>query len=228
MAAGASRESGEASRRKKKMEHVFAQELSSKWPSQSLRKLTIEFCPKLAIPWFNLNEIWSLQCLQSLTLADCEELKCLFSMEKHRNLPELMYLSLSDCQELEQIVAANEELVELPNAELYFPKLKQITVFNCHKLKSLFPFFMVTMLPQLSTLRLSHATQLQEVFRHSQGDSIMNEREIVLPDLTEITLADLPNFVDICHGCKLHAVKLQKLSISNCPKNVLSLRIIFR
>jgi hypothetical protein len=147
-------------------------------------------------------------------------------METHRSLPELMELCIYNCDELEQIVEANEELLQLSNAELYFPKLKQITVKNCNKLKSLFPLSMVKMLPQLSILDLSRATQLQEVFRHGQGDGVMNQKEIVLPNLTEITFSELPNFVDICHGCKLHAVKLIKLRISNCPKTASSLRII--
>ncbi|GAU42345.1 hypothetical protein TSUD_287790 [Trifolium subterraneum] len=144
------------------------------WPSQSLRILTIQNCRKLAIPWFSLNagydqrqhhlnEIWSLQCLEYLSLTYCEELKCLFSMEIHRSLPELMYLCVCNCDELEQIVATNEELVELCNSELYFPKLKQISVYNCNKLKSVFPLSMVTMLPQLSILTLIDATQLQEI-----------------------------------------------------------------
>ncbi|KAK2441213.1 disease resistance protein [Trifolium repens] len=147
-------------------------------------------------------------------------------METHRSLSELMELFVYNCQELEQIVEANEELLQLSNAEFYFPKLKQITVKNCNKLKILFPLSMVTMLPQLITLHLSKNTQLQEVFRHSREDDIMNQKEIVLPNLTEITFSELPNFVDICHGCKLHAVKLVKLRISNCPKTASSLRII--
>jgi hypothetical protein len=150
-------------------------------------------------------------------LGDCEELKCLFSIETHTSLPELMYLCVSNCQKLEQIVAANEELVELPNDGLYFPKLEQIEVENCNKLKSVFPFFMVTMLPQLISLRLLKATQLQEVFRHGEGDNIVNNMEIVLPNLTEVTLADLPNFEYICHGYKLHANELLQFNISNCP-----------
>ncbi|WJX37669.1 hypothetical protein P8452_25413 [Trifolium repens] len=85
---------------------------------------------------------------------------------------------------------------------------------------------MITMLPQLSTIYLSDATQLQEVFRHSQGDGVMNELEIFLPNLTEITLVNLPNFVDIFHGCKLDSVKLQILSISNCPNTASSLNKI--
>ncbi|KAK2441211.1 disease resistance protein [Trifolium repens] len=169
-------------------------------------------------------QIWSFQCLQYLTMGNCEELKCLLSMKTHRSLTELVYIHIFNCQELEQIVAEDEEHVQLPNDELYFPKLKQITVYNCNKLKSLFPLSMVTMLPQLSILDLSRATQLQEVFRYSQGDDVMNELETLLLDLTEITLADLPNFVDICHGSKLDPVKLQELSISNCPKYFFKLK----
>jgi hypothetical protein len=137
-----------------------------------------------------------------------------------------MYLWLYDCQQLKQIVAVNEELVQLSNAELYFPKLQGIRVRNCNKLKSLFPISMVTMLPQLSTLNLTRAAQLQDVFRHGQGDGNMNQKEIVLHELTKLTLVDLPNFADICHGPKLNAVKLQMLDITNCPKRSSSLRII--
>ncbi|KAK2441180.1 disease resistance protein [Trifolium repens] len=147
-------------------------------------------------------------------------------MGTHRSIPELMKLCVYDCHELEQIVAESEELVQLPNAELYFPKLKEITVFNCNKLKSLFPISMVTMLPQLSTLQLYKNTQLQEVFRDSREDDIMNQKEIVLSNLEEISLVELPNFLDICHGCKLHAVKLLRFFIYECPRTSRSLRQI--
>jgi hypothetical protein len=50
--------------------------------------------------------------------------------EESRSLPDLISLSIYNCQKLEQIVAANEELVLLPNAEVYFPKLKHIEVEN--------------------------------------------------------------------------------------------------
>ena len=172
------------------------------------------------------SQIWSFQCLRRLKVDSCENLKFLFSMEVSRSLPELVSLIIYDCEELEQVVAADEELVQLPDAELYFPKLKHIDVIDCNKLKSLFPFAMITMLPQLSSLFLRGATQLQEVFRHSRGDNIMNKMEIVLPNLTKISLSGLPNFVDICHGCKLHAVKLLHLRIYNCPNTAPSLRKI--
>lgn len=197
----------------------------------NLQELALSSMPQLkSVSWVGpttiSRQIWSFQWLQRLTVRSCENLKCLFSMETHRSLPELMHLHIDDCQELEQIVAADEALVQLPNAELYFPKLKLIEVTNCNKLKSLFPFAMVTMLPRLGTLFISKATQIQEVFRHSRGKDIRNEMEIVFPCLTEITLEDLPNFVDICHGSKLHAVKLLELDITSCPETDPSLRKI--
>ncbi|XP_058784108.1 probable disease resistance protein At4g27220 [Vicia villosa] len=205
----------------------------AKWPSQSLRTMTIVNGPKLDVPWFNLqvgydkrqhhhlNEIWSFQCLQILTVGNFAKLKCLFSMETHRSLPELIYLAIRDCQELEQIVAVNEEPLELPNAELYFLKLNYIYVYNCNKLKSLFPLAMVRMLPQLSSLRITRCAQVEEMFRHGPGgDDIIKEMEVVLPYLAHVFLADLPNFLNICHGYKLHNTDRLQLHISNCPKIV--------
>jgi len=172
------------------------------------------------------SQIWSFQCLQRLKVDSCENLKFLFSMEVSRSLPELVSLIISDCQELEQVVAADEELVQLHDAEFYFPKLRHIVLSNCNKLKSLFPFSMVRMFPQLSTLEIRNSTQLEEVFEHGPGDDIIGKIEVLLPNLTEIQLVDLPNFVDICQGCKLHAVELLELGISYCPKTAPSLRQI--
>lgn len=194
-----------------------------------LQELVLYDVPQLhSISWVGPipSQIWSLQCLQRLKVDSCGNLKFLFSMEVTRSLPELISLAIFNCKELEQVVAAEEELVQLPDAELFFPKLKHIDVKNCNKLKSLFPFAMVTMLPQLRSLSLLQASELQEVFRHSSGDNVMNEMEIVLPNLTEISLSHLPNFVDICQGCKLHADKLLQLYIYDCPKTASSLRKI--
>lgn len=143
-------------------------------------------------------------------MGDCENLKSLLSMKESRSLPELMSISVY-----------NEELVQQPNAEFYFPKLAHVEVKRCSKLKSLFPVAIVKMLPQLSTLHIFDATQFEEVFRNGGDGGIpVNEMEVVLilPNLTEITLNFLPSFVHICQGCKLQAVKLQQINIYECPK----------
>jgi len=147
-------------------------------------------------------------------------------MEESRSLPELMSISIYSCQELEHIVLANEELVLLPNAEVYFPKLTDVIVSNCNKLKSLFPVSMSKMLPQLSTLWITDSDQIEEVFRHDGGDRTIDEMEVILPNLTEIILMSLLSFVDICQGYKLQAVKLGRLMICDCPKVCQSLKAV--
>ncbi|XP_058788152.1 disease resistance protein SUMM2-like isoform X2 [Vicia villosa] len=207
------------------------------WPSQTLRIMDINNCPRVDLLRLNLqvgydkrrrnhlNEIWSFQCLQHLTVGNNEKLKYLFFMKTHRSLPELIELSVYDCQELEQIFAASEELVQLPRAKVYFPKLKDIYVDNCNKLKNLFPLAMVRMLPQLSVLNITNCTGVEEVFRHGPGgDNIIRKFEVVIPYLACIILDDLPNFIDICHGYKLPDIELLQLCISNCPKIVPSLK----
>jgi hypothetical protein len=64
------------------------------------------------------------------------------------------------------------------------------------------------------------------MFGHSQSHYIMNTMEIVLPNLNVIRLVSLPNFVDICRGCKLHADKLRELNIYSCPNAAPSLKEI--
>ncbi|XP_073224379.1 putative disease resistance protein At5g05400 isoform X1 [Cicer arietinum] len=192
-----------------------------------LQELVVSGIHHLSIILWNLP-ISSLLYLQYVQVSNCENLKCLFSMEKHSSLPELMSLRVYDCQKLEQIFEANEEHLQLPNMEVYFPKLKHIEVQNCNNLKSLFPVAMVRMLPQLSTLRISKANQLEEVFKRGPGDDIINQMEVVLPNLSDITLDDLPSFIDIFHTSKLYVVKPLKLCIYKCPKASLNLRNKFR
>ncbi|KAK2441234.1 hypothetical protein QL285_012559 [Trifolium repens] len=197
-------------------------------PPSNLILLRLIGFPELhSISWVGpAQQIWNFQCLKHLIVGNCENLQCLLSMETHRSLPELISFEVYNCQKLEQVVEADEELVEIPNAELYFPKLEHIKVYNCNKLKSLFPFAMVTMLPQLSTLEIAKSTLLKEVFSHGTGDDIINEIQVPLPNLTKIAFDDLPNFVDICRGCNLYIFKLRQLNISNCPKTGPTLRKI--
>lgn len=170
------------------------------------------------------GHILSLHRLRLLAVSSCKNLRCLFSMEVHRSLPELMSIRIYSCQELEQIIEENEQLVKLPNTEVCFPKLTSIRIVNCNKLKSLFSVAGIRMLPQLSILEVSEATQLEEVFRHGSGEDTVNDVEIVLPNLTKIEFHKLSSFVDICKGSKLRSVKLKHVDIVECPKTASSLR----
>lgn len=136
-------------------------------------------------------------------------------MEIHRSLPELVYLLIFGCDQLEQIVLENEELENLSNGEVYFPKLEDIKIHSCRKMKSLFSVSMAKMLPKWSYLSIMHGDQLEEVFKHGHGDNT----EIVLPNLEIIMLMNLPSFVDIGIDVKVKTPKLLPPGVSLCPKN---------
>lgn len=167
------------------------------------------------------RHILSLHSLQSLAVSSCKNLRSLFSMEIHRSLPELTSFRAYNCHELEQIIEENEELVS--NTEVCFPKLTDIRIVNCKKMKSLFSVAMIRMLPKLSTLEISEVTQLEEVFK---GENTINDIEIELVNLSSIQLHKLPCFVDICKGFKLRTAKIKHVDIVECPKIAPSLREI--
>lgn len=114
--------------------------------------------------------------------------------------------------------------MQLSNSEVCFPKLERIEVSFCHNLRSLFSVAMVRMLPQLSALVISNATQLEEVFSHVSGDDSINVSEIMLPNLSTMYLRFLPSFIDICKDLKSKAEKLERTGIIDCPKVTSSLR----
>ncbi|CAJ2645386.1 unnamed protein product [Trifolium pratense] len=169
------------------------------------------------------RHILNLHCLQRLAVSNCNNLRSLFSMEQlHRSLPELTSFRVYSCHELEQIIEESEKFVS--NTEVCFPKLKDIKIVNCKKMKSLFSVAMIRMLPKLSTLEMSEVTQLEEVFKG--GNTITNDVAIGLVNLSKIELHKLPSFVDICKGFKLQTPKIKHLDIVECPSISPSLREI--
>lgn len=196
------------------------EEEQKKHMNSILERVEIRGFSELRFIWSDLTprQMLSLQYLQYLKVGGCAKLKCVFSMVVQRSLPELTSLVIYHCEELEEIVAENEESRKQANTTLCFPKLRHLAVKNCNKLKSLFSVAMVKMLPQLSTLHISEATKLVEVFRHSSDDGIVYGEKIEFPNLREIKVTKLPNFVDICQGFKLQPVKAMKILIDECPK----------
>ncbi|KAJ1441238.1 Leucine-rich repeat domain superfamily [Sesbania bispinosa] len=187
----------------------------AKWPSQ--RTLSVSHCPQLTrwIPVMAgskkvVQQKHMPSKLQQLFLRDLPELTLISRVGpapgQILSLQCLQHLHVSACQNLKSLFS-----IELPNVEVYFPKLTDISITKCNKLKSLFSIAMVRMLPQLTTVDISEAPQLEEVFSRGSEEGTIIEMEIMLPNLTKINLKKLPNFVDICQGFKLKAEKLELL-----------------
>ncbi|XP_028781185.1 disease resistance protein At4g27190-like [Neltuma alba] len=164
------------------------------------------------------TQVLSFQHLHSLEVTHNKRLKFLFSRSTivHTSLPKLASLILSDCEELEEIIATNEEHQIMSSAEVHFPELRKLKVERCNKLKRLFSTSTGIILPQLCSLSIAEANQLEVIFRHSsEGDSNYNDT-IVLSSLRIIQLINLPNLKSVCRGLQMQA-HLSYISIPNCP-----------
>ncbi|XP_054796880.1 uncharacterized protein LOC129302201 isoform X2 [Prosopis cineraria] len=162
--------------------------------------------------------VLSFKFLQCLKVENCANLKSIFSTVINRSLPELTLLSICNCEELEEIMAENAEPESLSNIEVCFPKLSELRIEKCNKLKSLFHVAMIRMLPQLSFIHVSCAAQLEEAFQcSSEGNSDYGD-QVMLPELRKIELQNLPSFGNIFKGFNFQAPKVQQLYISKCPE----------
>ncbi|MED6216200.1 hypothetical protein PIB30_005079 [Stylosanthes scabra] len=160
------------------------------------------------------RQILSLQYLQYLKVDGCAKLKSIFSVAILRSLQELTSLVIQGCNELEEIISENEELhhdMSNTTKAVCFPKLRNLTVKNCNKLKSILSVSMLGIPPQLSYLHISDAAELVQVFRNTS-------EKIVFPNLREMKLNKLPCLVEICKGFELlQPMKATKIIIDQCP-----------
>ncbi|KAF7833262.1 putative disease resistance protein [Senna tora] len=189
--------------------------------ASTLTQLTLGNLPELRHIWMGSAQLLSLQCLKELIVDNCGKLKSLLSPVVQRSLPQLTRISISRCEELEEIIADSEDSYNPSiNDQVCFPKLQDLSVERCHKLKSLFSAAMARMTPLLQLITISSCEQVEEVFgcERIKDRSTNSKKEIVLPILKELNLVQLPSLVDICQGFTFHAVKLHSVTIVECPK----------
>ncbi|KAJ6966884.1 disease resistance protein [Populus alba x Populus x berolinensis] len=142
------------------------------------------------------------------------------------SLLQLQVLKISNCEELEQIIARdnNDEkhqiLSESDLQSVCFPNLCRLEIRGCNKLKSLFPIAMASGLKKLQILEVRESSQLLGVFGQGDHASPVNvEKEMVLPDLQELLLIQLPSISCFSLGCyDFLFPHLEKLEVHGCPK----------
>nr|XP_034928301.1 LOW QUALITY PROTEIN: probable disease resistance protein At4g27220 [Populus alba] len=177
----------------------------------------------------NLRCIWKglmLSHLTSLTVYSCERLTHVFTHSMIASLLQLQILEISNCEELEQIIAKdnNDEkhqiLSESDLQSACFPNLCRLQIRGCNKLKSLFPVAMASGLKKLQILEVRESSQLLGVFGQGDHASPVNvEKEMVLPDLQELLLIQLPSIS--CFSLGFYDFlfpHLEKLKVHGCPK----------
>ncbi|KAJ0087949.1 hypothetical protein Patl1_33160 [Pistacia atlantica] len=128
---------------------------------------------------------------------------------------QLRRLCIRECAELEQIIDVKD--VEEVGANL-LQTLSYIRVEKCHKLKNLFPISIARGFQKLAMLQVIDNSELEEIF----GDNdALDEKEIQLPQLWDITLEDLPRLTNFCcvdYHFIFPAPPLFDLRVLRCPK----------
>ncbi|KAK4253903.1 hypothetical protein QN277_010520 [Acacia crassicarpa] len=156
--------------------------------------------------------------LRSLTIKACKKLRVIFSASIVRSLPVLWNLHISECEELVHIVEEDYETNADDHVrhERCFPNLESVSVSDCDKLKYLFSITISGILPQLDYLQIKNAYELEHVLirRDEMEEIVMKD---VLPQLTELSLLDLPNLISVCHGINFQKEDYSTF-VDNCPK----------
>jgi len=153
-------------------------------------------------------------------------LKTIFSTTVVISLPMLKDMNISTCDELEQIFDSGDaqQLKTLSSSQqLCFPNLSFITITHCHKLKCLFYNISASHFTNLISLEITNCSQLHKAFdfEDEADDGGLEEmgkdgKQLLLHNLKDITLTDLPNFQEIHHGFKL--TEDVRHTIRECPK----------
>ncbi|XVF77632.1 hypothetical protein PTKIN_Ptkin14bG0061900 [Pterospermum kingtungense] len=188
----------------------------------SLEKLILEDLYEFI--WKDPSQIVTLQHLSYLKMANCCELRNIFSTVVARNLPQLRYLQVVGCHQLEHVIV--EDRTPSPSMagqkpHVYFPNLEELHVDLCYKLKSLFPVT-ASCLPKLKKLVVQDASDLREIFGHDNEATIMTYDEKLnqklLPKLEELILEDLPKFIRFSTASyNFELPALISLTVVKCP-----------
>ncbi|KAK2998421.1 hypothetical protein RJ639_024057, partial [Escallonia herrerae] len=167
-------------------------------PAQSL------FNEKVALP--ALGELY-LQKLEALTIRDCAAVtsevgyptsKEPFQAEVTPQLPKLRKLVLQRLPNLKQTALNSNEL-----DESIYPKLTELSILNCDRLRNVFSSSMARNLEHLTELKIRDSEEIQEVIAIAgQGQEEIID-EIIFPRLTYLELINMPKLNNFwTRGCQ--------------------------
>ncbi|PNX85663.1 putative CC-NBS-LRR resistance protein [Trifolium pratense] len=199
---------------------------------EKLELLDIVCCQKLHIIF---PRDCKLQNLKILSLSSCRTDEVLFSESVAQSLQQLEQLKIHDCSELKHIIATSgsetggcntsEEIISVPlNSHSLMTNLRDVDIFDCRNLESIFPICYVEGLTQLHKLQIEFAPKLEYVFGecdHECLSSHQNQNDVMLPHLEVLKLSWLHNLVGMCpENCqaKWPSQSLRILDITGCPK----------
>ncbi|KAJ0103111.1 hypothetical protein Patl1_04188 [Pistacia atlantica] len=161
----------------------------------NLKTLELEYLPELeGLCSKSPTLVLSLENLTTLYLDHCDRLRNIFSPSLAQNLLQLQVLMIYDCGELEEIIVEEDE----ENQILIFQNLLEIDVVRCPKIRRLFAITVAPCLQKLKEIRVYDNSELEEVFGDKDVADVMDHKEIVLPQLDDLYLEELPSLSKFC------------------------------
>ncbi|XP_068462026.1 uncharacterized protein [Phaseolus vulgaris] len=144
------------------------------------------------------NNSFTLPNLRRLEIIGCAKLEVIFPKYVLRCLPELKSVKIRKCKELREIIEEDLEDKKMSNLlspQPCFPKLKELYVGHCHKLKRFISGSASNDFPNLYLLIINGASKLEELVGCGQekGDRI-EKKKVELPRVKLLIFMHMSNF----------------------------------
>ncbi|XP_045791688.1 uncharacterized protein LOC123886414 [Trifolium pratense] len=150
------------------VESIFSlNEIDEQQLDLALRYITLIDLPMMTCLFVGPKNSFSLKNLTRITIMRCDKLKIAFSTSILRFLPQLRILRIEECNELEHII--EDDLENKNISTTCFPKLEQLAVRKCNKLKFVFSTSMLRFLPQLRSLIIEECKELEHIIEDHDG-----------------------------------------------------------
>ncbi|KAK6269682.1 hypothetical protein POUND7_006787 [Theobroma cacao] len=239
----------------------------------NLRSLEPTSLPALENIWKEPTHYVRLQSLKEVTIVGCDKLKSIFSPHIVQSLLHLETLEISECEKLEQVFAFDKEMVDLevnqsvllsnlrrlklwslpalesiwkePTHHVSLQSLKEVRVYDCDKLKSIFSPCLAQSLLHLEKCEIYCCDKLEQVFAFDKEMAELEVNQTVpLSNLRRLELQSLPalesiwkwpthraiglpclqdfqlvNLINLSsENFLISSLSLEKLKVCNCPK----------
>ncbi|PRQ27403.1 putative leucine-rich repeat domain, L domain-containing protein [Rosa chinensis] len=158
-----------------------------------------------------------LRSLVAMSIGGCHSLRTLLSPSIARGLVKLKALSIFGCEKIEEIVAAAAEGDEETEDDNIFPQLTELSLKNLPNLRTLLSPSIARGLVKLETLEIENCEKIEEIVAAAAEGDEETEDDNIFPQLTELSLHNLPNLRSFSQGkCNFKWPLVKFIRIRGC------------
>ncbi|KAK3420029.1 hypothetical protein EUGRSUZ_G00806 [Eucalyptus grandis] len=195
-----------------------------------LEHMTMQYLPNLTCFLMGKNHMMECPTLQGLNIAHCPRMRSLIRQSWMENdhgtpslftpqvqFPQLRWMELSHMDDLSKIWTDNP--LETPT----FDCLREVGVWNCKSLETLFPYWVATSLTKLQIIQVE-SCEIDEIVASGDDTPCSNTTQDHFPKLTSLALHDMPRLKSFYPNLpSLNWPLLKELQVTHCNKlNMLS------